>query len=193
MQELSFQKPMVLAIAEGATTPNPGQAGVSVWSSTLGKPVYWTGTQWTAVQGTQGPAGQSGVTASEGVLSANVTMTTANTFYDGPTLSLAAGTYVLTASITVKSANATAQRVTAKLWDGTTVYASSEAAAPSQGTSTAGYINLLLVGMITLAATTTVKVSATSTAASSVLLATPGDNATGATNTAANLVAMKIA
>ena len=55
MRELSFQKPMVLAIAEGATTPNPGQAGVSVWSSTLGKPVYWTGTQWTAGQAAADP------------------------------------------------------------------------------------------------------------------------------------------
>lgn len=55
MQELSFQKPMVLAIAEGATTPNPGQAGVTVWSSTLGKPVYWTGTQWTAGQAAADP------------------------------------------------------------------------------------------------------------------------------------------
>lgn len=49
MQQLSFQKPLVLAIAEGATTPDPGQAGVTVWSSTLSKLVYWTGSIWTAV------------------------------------------------------------------------------------------------------------------------------------------------
>lgn len=49
MQQLSFQKPLVLAIAEGATTPDPGQAGVTVWSSTLNRLVYWTGSIWTAV------------------------------------------------------------------------------------------------------------------------------------------------
>lgn len=49
MKELSFQKPLSLAIAEGATTPDPGQAGVTVWSSTLNRLVYWTGSIWTAV------------------------------------------------------------------------------------------------------------------------------------------------
>lgn len=47
-RNLNFQAPPPLAIAEGATTPNPGIAGVTVWSTTLSKPVYWTGSQWTA-------------------------------------------------------------------------------------------------------------------------------------------------
>lgn len=46
MKELIFQKPLTLAIAEGATTPDPGQAGVVVWSTTLGKPVHWDGAKW---------------------------------------------------------------------------------------------------------------------------------------------------
>lgn len=49
MKELSFQKPLVLAIAEGATTPDPAQAGVTVWSSTLSGLVVWTGAKWTKV------------------------------------------------------------------------------------------------------------------------------------------------
>lgn len=44
---LAFAAPPALAIAEAATTPNPGLVGVSVWSTTLGKPVYWDGTKWT--------------------------------------------------------------------------------------------------------------------------------------------------
>ena len=48
MQILSFEKPLALAIAEGATTPDPGQAGVTVWSTTLGKPVFWDGAKWTS-------------------------------------------------------------------------------------------------------------------------------------------------
>lgn len=50
--ELGFVAPPALAIAEGATTPDPGIAGVSVWSSTLGRPVHWTGALWTAGTGT---------------------------------------------------------------------------------------------------------------------------------------------
>jgi len=45
--QLRTQALPVLAVAEGATTPNPGGNGWA-WSSTLAKPVYWTGTQWTA-------------------------------------------------------------------------------------------------------------------------------------------------
>lgn len=36
------------AIAEGATTPNPGAAGSWAWSTTLQKPVFWDGALWTA-------------------------------------------------------------------------------------------------------------------------------------------------
>jgi hypothetical protein len=57
-KQLNFQAPVALALAEGATTPNPGITGVSVWSSTLAKPVYWTGTQWTA-----GASGSGGAPA----------------------------------------------------------------------------------------------------------------------------------
>lgn len=45
---LSFKSLPNLAIAEGATTPNPGQTGVWAWSTTLVKPVFWNGTSWSA-------------------------------------------------------------------------------------------------------------------------------------------------
>lgn len=57
-KNLNFQAPPALAIAEGAATPDPGIVGVSVWSTTLGRPVYWTGSQWTA--GTSGGGGSPG-------------------------------------------------------------------------------------------------------------------------------------
>ncbi len=47
-KNLNFQAPPSLALTEGAKTPDPGILGVSVWSSTLGKPVWWTGALWTA-------------------------------------------------------------------------------------------------------------------------------------------------
>jgi hypothetical protein len=58
-KKLNYQAPPALAIAEGAATPDPGIVGVSVWSSTLGKPVWWTGALWTAgaAGGATSPAG----------------------------------------------------------------------------------------------------------------------------------------
>lgn len=47
-KQLSFKSTPQLAIAEADTTPNPGIPGVSVWSTTLSKLVYWTGSIWTA-------------------------------------------------------------------------------------------------------------------------------------------------
>lgn len=48
------------AIAEGATTPNPGFSAL-VYSSTTGKLMYWTGTQWTSGGGgSTSPGGSSG-------------------------------------------------------------------------------------------------------------------------------------
>lgn len=48
LKQLGFKAPPSLAIAEGATTPNPGLPGVSCWSTTLGARVTWTGSLWTA-------------------------------------------------------------------------------------------------------------------------------------------------
>lgn len=127
----------------------------------------------------------------ESFRTADLTLT-ANTAADDVSISLDPGTWLICAIVTAKSPSATAQRVTAKLWDGTTAFVSTEGAAPSQGTSTAGYISLTLTDIQTISATTTVKVTVASTAAS-ILSATPGDNATGLTNTANSIRAVRIA
>ncbi len=38
---------MVLAVADGATTPNPGVVNALALSSTTGAMMRWTGTKWT--------------------------------------------------------------------------------------------------------------------------------------------------
>jgi hypothetical protein len=63
-KQLSFKALPQLAIAESDTTPNPSIAGVMVWSTTLGKPVYWTGSIWTA--GTSGGGGGGSYTSGTG-------------------------------------------------------------------------------------------------------------------------------
>lgn len=126
-------------------------------------------------------------------LSGAVTMTTAGTFYDGPSIaagSLPAGTWLLAATVTVKSANNTAQRVTCKLWDGSTAWTSAEAAAPSQGSGTPGYLDVAVVAIVSLNGSQAARVSCASTASSSVIQAAAGDN--GAGNNASTLTAMRI-
>ena len=50
IQQLTFKSLPALALAEGATSPNLGASakGAWAWSNTLSKPMYWTGTKWTA-------------------------------------------------------------------------------------------------------------------------------------------------
>jgi len=46
MKQNNFRGLPDLAIANGATTPNPGFPGVLVWSTTLASIVSWNGTSW---------------------------------------------------------------------------------------------------------------------------------------------------
>lgn len=48
MRALTFVGLPSLAVAEGATTPNPGYNAV-VWSTTLGAVVAWDGSAWHAI------------------------------------------------------------------------------------------------------------------------------------------------
>lgn len=74
---LAFEAPLSFAIAEGDTTPTPGAPGVTVWSTTLVKLVYWTGSMWTAVTpaGGGGPVAtqEEGVTLTSAVATINFT------------------------------------------------------------------------------------------------------------------------
>lgn len=80
-QQLNFEQLLQIAVAEGATTPNPGATGVIVYSTTLSKPVWWNGTSWSSTFGTGGGGGGA-VTA--------LARVTANVAYSTPA-STAAG------------------------------------------------------------------------------------------------------
>lgn len=45
MQDLAYRRLPVLAIAEGATTPDPGSAALA-WSSTTSRVMQWSGSAW---------------------------------------------------------------------------------------------------------------------------------------------------
>jgi hypothetical protein len=130
-----------------------------------GDVVIYNGVSYIALRPTTGEtpipwsSGASGALSSfTNALASDVAMTTVNTFYDGPTLTgLVAGTYLLVGQILFTRAG-NAGFVTAKLWDGTSApIAVSEV--HSSGVSTGQDITLPLSGLVTLAATTTIKIS----------------------------------
>ena len=137
-----------------------------------------------------GGGGGAAVTGQMNQLSGNVTMTLANTYYDGPSLSLGAGTYYLSGTVTVNGIDA-AIEVTSKLWNGTTVGASTEGLAYG-GAAGRKYSTHSLSCYVVLSGTETWKISCTGNGgAGAIILAAAVDN--GAGNNASTLVAIKIA
>lgn len=126
-------------------------------------------------------------------LGSNVTMTTANTYYDGPQVTIGPfpdQTVWYVCGSVVVGGSGVVGRSTGKLWDGTTVLDSGEDQINSG--SVVGPADMPFYGIYTLPANTTatLKISATSTTASETLYATCPDNAAGAT--AAKILAMRI-
>ena len=134
--------------------------------------------------GIPGTGGTPTLTSSTNQLSADVTVTSANTYYDGPSLSLAAGTWLLTAAITVADLNESCLW-TAKVWDGTTVASSIQGANLSGGA-----LSMTLSAIVSPGSTTTYKVSAASNGTNGVIRAAASTN--GAGNNASSLTAVKI-
>lgn len=125
------------------------------------------------------------ITALDGDVSGDVTMTTAGTFYDGPSVSLTAGTWFLVGAVTMTPA-AAPRTFSAKLWDGTTVESSGSAEATANDLG----VSIALAGTVTVTTTTTWKISATAGANSGILkAATPLG---GAGNNASHLRAIRI-
>jgi hypothetical protein len=90
------------------------------------------------------------------VLAAPVTTTTAGTWYDGPSVSLAAGTWFVTATVTGANASGGATLFAVKLWDGTNLFAATEQWAAVNGQD----YSLTVSAIVVLGFTTTVKASA---------------------------------
>lgn len=85
-------------------------------------------------------------------ISADVTLTSVDTYFDGPSLSLEAGTYFLSGAVTID--RSTGGSPTAKLWDGTQVVSSGRADSSSDFTD-----SIHLSGTIVLPVARTVKIS----------------------------------
>ena len=163
-----------------ASRPAFGNAGAR-WIDTTGPTeTYDTGAAWVALGGAAGS-----LTASSNKLASDVVMSVANTPYDGPSLSLAAGSYLLIGTLTLLSSGTL--DFTIKLWDGTTTIATTEGANPF-ATYT---VSLSVSGIVVLGSTTTIKITALSPGTTGTIKAAAVNNAAG--NTASTLTALKYA
>lgn len=45
-KQLSLKAPVGLAVAIGATSPDPGSPGCTIWSTTTNTPLHWNGSSW---------------------------------------------------------------------------------------------------------------------------------------------------
>jgi hypothetical protein len=134
-------------------------------------------------------AGTGSLTTASNYITSNVSMTSANTFYDGPSVSLAAGTWLVAATLVLLNNGGSAVDYTTKLWDGTNVYAGGEDTRPA-----GGYVALpTIIALITLGSTTTIKCSAAANQASSTMYAAAINNNTGIGNKVSGINAVKVA
>lgn len=136
-------------------------------------------------QGFPSPAA-AGLNHASAFLSANVSMPSAGTYYGGPSLLLAAGTWLVLAGIVYYNGTANGQ-VTAKIWDGTTAATSQQGSISTTGSPT----GITLAALVTLTTTTTYKISVAGSSGGGALQAATLDNPAG--NTACWIVAVQIA
>jgi hypothetical protein len=127
------------------------------------------------------------LTSVEGALSGDVLLNNTANFFDGPSVSLTAGTWFVVGAVQVTD-SAGAAAIVGKLWDGTTVESSGQYGVPSAGFS--GQVTL--AGIVAPGSTTTYKISCrdVSSTSGSILAATPGSSQG---NNASYLRAVKIA
>lgn len=117
----------------------------------------------------QTTAGGPPVTTSSNNLAAGVAMSVGGTYYDGPTLTLAAGTYLLVGTVTILN-GANAMLVKGKLWDSTTIFGSTSAYIATANQA----VTMSMSAIVSPGGSTTYKISANSSSTSGTL---SGDDA----------------
>jgi hypothetical protein len=162
----------VLQSGGGAADPTYSTATYPSAAGNVGGILVSNGTNFTATE----------LTNQSFSLAGNVAMGTANSYITGPQVSLPAGTWFVTGTVTIYNSGASGN-ASARLNDGTTNYASSEIYARS------GYSqSITLSSVITLTATTTVRIQAASNLTTCSMRATTVNNGAGANASKINAV-----
>jgi len=146
-----------------------------------------TGAKFLRDDGSWQLAGGGSITYQTAALSADVSMANATQWYDGLTISLAAGTWLVLANILVASSGGGSAVVEGRLWDGTNTVASADIG--SVGANT--LVPFALSGIFVLGTTTTVRVAAICGRTLATIKAALVTNGVG--NNATTLTAIKLA
>jgi hypothetical protein len=153
--------------------------------ATTNQVLAWGGLRWEPTNVTSPAPSLSSTSA---FLASNLTMSAANTWYTGPQVTLASGTWLVMASATIGRTATTAGHYNIRISNGLTHYASVQ---QYHASVAANYAALSCNAIITLTASTTIGLYASGTIAADVLYAATPNNTSG--NTATGIVAIKIA
>ncbi len=153
--------------------------------ATSGQVIAWDGSAWAATT----PAAVA-ITNSTAALSSDVALSVSNQWYDGPSISLAAGTWLVMAHATHNKAATTAATRFLRITNKTTHYASTSEYHPSVNPNSA---NLFVAATIVLASTTTIYIQAATSVGSSAELLKAATVTNGSGNNATQINAIKLA
>lgn len=130
------------------------------------------------------------ITNAEAALAGDVQLPVSGTWYDGPGVSLAAGTWLVTGTITFWRTATTATIWFGRITDGTNHHASSQAYTASvAGTG----VCVSLSAILTLTGTTTIKLQGTTSAGATACLMKAATTANGSGNNATQITAIRLA
>jgi len=134
-------------------------------------------------------SGGGAISHAENFLTVDRQMPVSSTWYDGPDISLAAGTWLITGHISFWRTATTATIWFGRITDGTNHHASSQAYTPSVAGTGA---NVALTAVITLAGTTTIKLQGTTSAGATACLMKAATTANGSGNNATQITAIRL-
>jgi hypothetical protein len=138
----------------------------------------------------QTPSSGATLTHAEASLSADVQMPSSNTWYNGPSVSLDAGTWLVTAHLTQVRAATTAETIYGRISDGTNHYASQQGYHASvSGTG----VPMTMTAVITLGSTTTIRAQMATSAGNANSLIKAAMTANSAGNNASQITAIRVA
>lgn len=123
-------------------------------------------------------------------LGSDVQLLNSNTFYNGPSVTLEAGTWLINAHVTQVRSATTAEHIYARLTNGTIHYASTQMYHPS--VNGAG-VSLAMTAIVTLATQTTVHLQCATSAGSTASNMRAAMSANNSGNNATQITAVKIA
>jgi hypothetical protein len=153
--------------------------------ATSGQVIAWDGSAWAATTPTA-----AAITNATAALASDVALSVSNQWYDGPSISLSAGTWLVMAHATHNRAATTAATRFLRITNKTTHYASTSEYHPSVNPNSA---NLFVAATIVLASTTTIYIQAATSVGSSAELLKAATVTNGSGNNATQINAIKLA